>query len=91
MTKLNPYLTHAPLIPAKDIKPDGWVLCPNCKGKHALFYRRHSADKRTLNYLCDKIIRREVINKHGDMDHERLCPRRYCIGNNSMPEPIKAR
>lgn len=66
------YMTHAPFIEATAVNKEGWITCPNCKQRHGLFYRRHSDSKRTLNYLCDKILRREIMKANGDMDRERL-------------------
>lgn len=69
---INDYRTSLPFISAKQVNREGWITCPNCDERHALFYRRHSPEKRTLNFYCNKVVRRNVENRAGDLDHARL-------------------
>lgn len=69
---VNDYKGSLPFVPAKAVDRNGSIICPNCKERHGLFYRRHSAEKLTLNYFCDKVVRRGIHKSNGGFDEARL-------------------
>lgn len=66
------YKTRLRLVKANEVRGQSWITCPNCQEKHALFYKRHSATRRTLHFYCDKVERHKVETKAGTMDDVRL-------------------
>lgn len=72
MKPRNELQTSLSFVPAKAVNRKGWITCPNCGERHGLFYRRHSPKERTLNYLCDSVVRGPITNSHGGVDAMRL-------------------
>jgi hypothetical protein len=33
------------------------ITCPNCKQEHGLFYVVHAKNRKTLNYICNRVVR----------------------------------
>lgn len=71
-TPRNQLQTSLPYVPAKAVNRKGWIICPNCGERHGLFYRRSSPTERSLNYLCDSVVRGPIVNSHGGVDEMRL-------------------
>lgn len=73
-TPRNQLKTHLPFIPAKAVDLKGWIICLNCGERHGLFYRRHGPKRadRSLNYLCDSVVRGPIVNSYGGVDEMRL-------------------
>lgn len=55
MSTQHCHTDRLPTVSASAVMRAGWINCPNCKKQHGLFYRRDSDEKRTLNYLCNKV------------------------------------
>lgn len=49
------YTEKLPHQPVSAVNKEGWLTCPHCKQRHALFYRKHSETERTLHYFCDRV------------------------------------
>lgn len=66
------YAQSLPVLSAKDIVDNSYVICPNCKQRHGLFYKRHSDTNRTLHFSCDKLKRYNVADGKGSSDFIRF-------------------